>query len=149
MKTLVRQVRATIHEAACAAAALLDQDARKIALRFPAHMRMWLCRHLAVDTSGRLAQLAQACPGALIFAFALAKLGHRAGVGAAGAKLLRDAIAGRGLGESWTTLSPRGPQAPSGWPRTNARRAKDISSGSGSRTPEAASARLCCAHSAC
>ena len=99
MKTLVRQVRATIREAACAAAALLDQDARKIALRFPAHMRMWLCRHLAVDTSGRLAQLAQACPGALIFAFALAKLGHRAGVGAAGAKLLRDAIAGRGLNE--------------------------------------------------
>ena len=99
MKTLVRQVRATIREAACVAAALLDQDARKIALRFPAHMRMWLCRHLAVDTSGRLAQLAQACPGALIFAFALAKLGHRAGVGAAGAKFLRDAIAGRELNE--------------------------------------------------
>ena len=96
---LVRQVRATIREAACAAAALLDQDARKIALRFPAHMRMWLCRHLAADTSGRLAQLAQACPGALIFAYALAKLGHRAGVGAAGGKLLRDAIAGRGLNE--------------------------------------------------
>ena len=96
---LVRQVRATIREAACAAAALLDQGARKIALRFPAHMRMWLCRHLAVDTSGRLAQLAQACPGALIFAYALAKLGHRAGVGAAGAKLLRDAVAGRGLNE--------------------------------------------------
>ena len=99
MKTLVHQVRATIREAACAAAALLDQGARKIALRFPAHMRMWLCRHLAADTSGRLAQLAQACPGALIFAYALAKLGHRAGVGAAGAKLLRDAIAGRGLNE--------------------------------------------------
>ena len=99
MKTLVRQVRATIREAACVAAALLDQGARKIALRFPAHMRMWLCRHLAADTSGRLAQLAQACPGALIFAFALAKLGHRAGVGAAGGKLLRDAIAGRGLNE--------------------------------------------------
>jgi hypothetical protein len=96
---LVRQVRATIREAACAAAALLDQGARKSALRFPAHMRMWLCRQLAADTSGRLAQLAQACPGALIFAYALAKLGHRAGVGAAGAKLLRDAIAGRGLGE--------------------------------------------------
>jgi hypothetical protein len=96
---LVRQVRATIREAACAAAALLDHGARKIALRFPAHMRMWLCRQLAADTSGRLAQLAQACPGALIFAYALAKHGHRAGVGAAGAKLLRDAIAGRGLGE--------------------------------------------------
>jgi hypothetical protein len=78
---LVRQVRATIREAACAAAALLDQGARKIALRFPAHMRMWLCRRLVADTSGRLAQLAQACPGALIFAYALAKLGHRAGVG--------------------------------------------------------------------
>jgi hypothetical protein len=96
---LVRQVRATIREAACAAASLLDRNARKIALRFPAHMRMWLCRQLAADTSGRLAQLARACPGALIFAYALAKLGHRAGVGAAGAKLLRDAVAGRGLNE--------------------------------------------------
>jgi hypothetical protein len=96
---LVRQVRATIREAACAAAALLDRGARKIVLRFPAHMRMWLCRQLAADTSGRLAQLAQACPGALIFAYALAKLGHRVGVGAAGSKLLRDAIAGRGLNE--------------------------------------------------
>jgi len=37
---LVRQVRATIREAACAAAALLDRGARKIVLRFPAHMRM-------------------------------------------------------------------------------------------------------------
>jgi hypothetical protein len=96
---LVRQVRATIREAACSAAALLDQGARKIALRFPAHVRMWLCRQLAADTSGRLAQLAQACPGSLIFAYALAKLGHRAGVGAAGAKLLRDAIDGRGLND--------------------------------------------------
>ncbi len=113
-KTLVRQVRATIREAACAAAALLDHGARKIALRFPAHMRMWLCRHLAADTSGRLAQLTRACPGALIFAYALAKLGHRAGVGAAGAKLLRDAVAGRGLNEllddavaAWATGAER------------------------------------------
>jgi len=111
---LVRQVRATIREAACVAAALLDHGARKIALRFPAHMRMWLCRQLAADTSGRLAQLAQVCPGALIFAYALAKLGHRAGVGAAGAKLLRDAIAGRGLNEllddavaAWATGAER------------------------------------------
>jgi len=91
---LVRQVRATIREAACAAAALLDRGARKIVLRFPAHMRMWLCRQLAADTSGRL-PVGAGVPGALIFAYALAKLGHRV-VWGCRVKLLRDAIAGRG-----------------------------------------------------
>jgi len=90
-------VRAQIRQVALAVAALLDSDARKTALRFPNHMRVWLYRQLAADTSGRLAQLAQVCPGALTFAYALAAFGRLRGCGRAGGKLLRRSIAGRQL----------------------------------------------------
>jgi hypothetical protein len=94
----MRKVRAQIREAARTAAALLDADTRKIALRFPSHMRPWLYRHMAMDTSGRLAQLARVCPGALTFAYALAAFGRPHGCGRAGGELLRGAILGQPLG---------------------------------------------------
>jgi hypothetical protein len=93
----MRDVRAQIREAARAAAALLDSDARKIALRFPGHMRVWLYRHLAEDPAGRLEQLAQACPGALTFAYALEAFGRRSGGGRASSSLVRGALAGQPL----------------------------------------------------
>lgn len=96
----MQAARAAIRQAAVSAAALLDPEARKIALRFPNHLRGWLYGRLVKDGSGRLAQLASVCPGALTFAFALSVPGRRAGTRAAGAKLLRDVVAGRGLNEA-------------------------------------------------
>ena len=64
----MREVHRTIRDVARPAAAVLDQEARKTALRYPTHMRMWLYRKLAKDTTGRLDQMALACPGALTFA---------------------------------------------------------------------------------
>jgi hypothetical protein len=87
-----------LREAARLAAAVLPQSARKTAMRFPAHMRLWLCRKLAADTSGRLAQLSITCPGALTFGYALVAY-YRAQTGRAGNSLLRDAIAGRPLND--------------------------------------------------
>ena len=48
----MREARARLHEAACAAVALLDAGARKVALRFPTHMRPWLYGQMAADASG-------------------------------------------------------------------------------------------------
>ncbi len=96
----MRTVRAAIRQAAVSAAAMLDPTARKIALRFPNHMRPWLYARLAKDKSGRLAQVVDTCPGALTFAYALSALGHRAGTRAAGEKLLRNVVAGRGLNDA-------------------------------------------------
>ena len=93
----MREVRARLHEAACAAVALLDTSARKVALRFSTHMRPWLYGRLAADVSGRLAQVAQACPGALTFAYALRAFGRRPGCGRASGRLLRGLIAGQPL----------------------------------------------------
>ena len=69
-----------------------------IARRFSDRAQAWVAGVLAADTTGRLAQLAETCPGAVIFAFAL--LSHeRARAWRAGHGLLRDGIAGRPLDE--------------------------------------------------
>lgn len=96
----MRAARAAIRKIAVTAAGLLVAEARTVALRFANHMRPWLYTGLAKDRSGRLAQLAAVCPGALTFAYALANLGRRAGTRAAGGKLLKDVVAGRGLNEA-------------------------------------------------
>lgn len=95
----MREARVRLHDAACAVVALLDTGARKVALRFPAHMRPWLYGQLAADASGRLAQVAQACPGALTFAYALRAFGRRPGSGRAAVRLLRGLIAGQPLNQ--------------------------------------------------
>jgi hypothetical protein len=91
----MREARAAIHDAACAAVALLDATARKVVLRFPNHMRAWLFQQLTTDPSGRLAQVAQACPGALTFAYALQAFGRRTGCVRAASRLLQGIIEGR------------------------------------------------------
>lgn len=96
----MRDVHATMREVARTAAAMLAEEARRTALRFPTHMRTWLYRRLVKDTTGRLAQLASACPGALIFAYAVGCLGRRAGTAPAEGKLLHDVVAGRGLNDA-------------------------------------------------
>jgi hypothetical protein len=93
----MREARASIHEASCAAVALLDASARKVVLRFPPPIRAWLYQQLATDTSGRLAQVAQTCPGVLTFAHALQSFGHRTACVSAANRLLRGIIDGRPL----------------------------------------------------
>lgn len=93
----MREARARIHGAAIAAVSVLDQNARKVALRFPNHMRHWIYGCVVGDRTGRLAQLAQSCPGALTFAYALRAFGRRCGCGKALARLLRRVIEGRPL----------------------------------------------------
>jgi hypothetical protein len=91
------EARARIHDAACAAVAVLDGGARKVVMRYPNHVRAWLYQQLASDTSGRLAQVAQACPGVLTFAYALRAFGRRTGCVRAASRLLRGIIDGRPL----------------------------------------------------
>jgi len=66
-----RRMRDVFRDLAMAATLRCDAAARAIALRFSPCMRWWLYGELVRDSSGRLAQLASACPGALVFAFAL------------------------------------------------------------------------------
>jgi hypothetical protein len=95
----MRAVRAAIRDVAVCAAAILDPAARRTALRFPNHMRGWVYARVAEDQTGRLAQLAVTCPGALTFAYALSVLGRRAGTHAAANQLLRDVAEGRALNQ--------------------------------------------------
>lgn len=76
----------------------IHQQHQAIARRFSPSLRPWVAALLAVDGTGRLAQLAKTCPGALIFAHALLKH-ERARATAAGLALLRDAVAGRRLND--------------------------------------------------
>ena len=64
-----------------------------IVRRFSERLRPWIAGVLAADSTGKLGHLAEACPGVLIFAYAL--LSHeRARTATAGYLLLRDAIVG-------------------------------------------------------
>jgi hypothetical protein len=92
----MRRVYATLASVARDAAAACEPAARAIVMRFQPHLRFWLYRHLVADPSGRLAQLASVCPGALIFSFALERSGY-ADQKAAGARLLGAVIAGQRL----------------------------------------------------
>jgi hypothetical protein len=146
-KTL-RAVRAKIRQAAVAAAALLDSDARKTALQFPNHMRVWLYRHLAADTSGRLAQLAQVCPGALTFAYALAAFGRSHVCGRA-----VNSCAERPQAAPLANCSPmpwpRGLCSPNARPRICRIRTGDDWSGRKSPAARAMIVKRCCKPSAC
>lgn len=76
--TLTRTERVVIQEA-CAVArdlalhavALCNPSARRAALRFASHLRLSLHRWFVNDATGRLLQLVETCPGALIFAYGL------------------------------------------------------------------------------
>ncbi len=72
---------------------------RRLALRFPFHLRFLVYTRLVDDTTGRLAQLVSSCPGALTFAFGLEALRRQYGPGVqtASRRLLSDVVAGRKL----------------------------------------------------
>jgi hypothetical protein len=98
----MRDLYAALAALAREAADLCDPAARAVAMRFPPHMRLWLYGRLVDDATGRLAQLATVCPGALTFAFALENAGAvwAAALEGAGSRLVADAIAGRRLGRA-------------------------------------------------
>lgn len=87
----MRRLHARLRDLAMHAADQCDPVARSLVLRFPIHMRFPAYRRIVADRSGRIAQLATECPGALGFALALANRGAVA----AGDRLLAGVIAGR------------------------------------------------------
>jgi|GEM_PF-1766302 len=89
----MRQLFARLRSLAVHAAECCDPAARTLALRFPVHLRFPVYQRIVQDGSGRIAQLATTCPGALGFALALMS---RNGA-AIGERLLSDVIAGRRL----------------------------------------------------
>jgi hypothetical protein len=95
----MRRVYAALADIERRAADLCAQSARCLALRFPFHLRFWVYARLAEDPTGRLAQLACACPGALTFAFGLQEATKRGAVDTdeAARRLLADVVGGRRL----------------------------------------------------
>lgn len=84
---------------------------RRLALRFLPHLRFRVYKAVREDPTGRVAQLAESCPGALIFALGLVE---RRGTARAGRTLLAGVAAGRPLDavldralEAWCHAAPR------------------------------------------
>ncbi len=94
---LLRALFRVAGAAARAAVGGLAPSAHRLALRFLPHLRMRAYARLAADSTGRLADLVSACPGALIFAFALLERDLSPASEAAGERLLADVVAGRKL----------------------------------------------------
>lgn len=90
----MRVVASVFAAAAIHAAELCEPRLLRIARRFSPCMRPWVYEKLAGDGSGRLAQLAISCPGALVFAFALTE---QAPTRPIAERILVEAIAGRRL----------------------------------------------------
>jgi hypothetical protein len=67
----MRGIYAHMRSLAMHAANRCNPAARSLALRFPIHLRLAAYQRIAEDRSGRIAQLAIACPGALGFSLAL------------------------------------------------------------------------------
>lgn len=91
------QIARLVREAACVAVDRCDQGARTIAMRFKPHLRLRIVARIVGDPSGRLAELATSCPGALVFALALMEHQGAPASVASGERLLADVVAGRKL----------------------------------------------------
>lgn len=63
--------REALRGAAIHSVKLCDRKLLRVVRPFSPSMRPWLYTQVAADRSGRLAQLASSCPGALVFAYAL------------------------------------------------------------------------------
>ena len=87
---------ATLAELSKRLFALCDKRARRAARRFAPTSRFGVYRLLVDDASGRIAQLAVACPGALLFALGMQKCGDARSEEAADT-LLAGVVAGRRL----------------------------------------------------
>jgi len=121
-----RRIREVFRELAVMATTRCDAAARAIALRFSPCMRWWLYGELVRDDSGRLAQLACACPGALVFAFALHqqhafdpacdRMLADARLGVPLPRLL-DAAVEHWRASAWSFVAEQGPSAGAAWSR--------------------------------
>ncbi len=89
------RLRDSLAHAVRAAVARCDPEAFAIARRFHPLARFFVYRQLLDDASGRIRQLASACPGALILAAGLESRGGIAGEAAR--DLVREVVAGRKL----------------------------------------------------
>jgi PcfJ-like protein len=127
--SVLRRIYAESRALAVHAADRCDPDARRIALRFLPHARWFVYQRLTWDRSGRLAQLAASCPGAVLFALALRDCSGSDEAIAASERLLAGAVAGRKLKaildealESWLRLAeePREPLKDAPWARVRA-----------------------------
>lgn len=100
------EVWSIAREAARQAADLCDPLARAHALRFLPHVRWFAYSQLARDSTGRIAQLTESCPGAMIFAYALREMG-----GARGRRASKRLLAGVVAGEPLPRLLDRALEA--------------------------------------
>lgn len=105
----MRSVAAILRSAAVHSVMLCDKKILRVVRRFSPCMRPWLYEVIAADRSGRLAQLATTCPGALVFAFALCE---QAAMRPIAVDLLNGATAGRRLNrvlgeavDGWATVA--------------------------------------------
>ena len=87
-------VRAAVRDAAIHAADRCDVGLRKIALRFLPSVRYRIYRYMVDDRTGRVAQLAMACPGAVVFGAGLRREDWSEAVGR---QLFADTVAGVSL----------------------------------------------------
>ncbi|MCK6575719.1 PcfJ domain-containing protein [Myxococcota bacterium] len=80
-----------VRDLALHSVAVCNPTARRAALRFAAHVRLSLHQWFVNDATGRLLQLVDTCPGALIFAYGLMERPDTRDIGAA---LLNGVVAG-------------------------------------------------------
>ena len=90
---LLRRCRRFLNDLLAHAAAACDPIVRELALRFRPSVRLRIYESVVGDPTGRVAQLAETCPGGLLFALALRSEPAR-DLRAAGDRLLSDAVAG-------------------------------------------------------
>lgn len=96
-RALLSSLFAVVRATTAAAVERCEPTAYRLAMRFLPHLRVRVYARLAGDATGRLAELAEACPGALVFALALAEVSESPRSVAAGERLLADVVAGRRL----------------------------------------------------
>lgn len=128
-------LRATFHSLAAETARACEPTARAIALRFAPCVRWWIYTRIVADGTGWIGQAALACPGMLVFAFALAE--HEP-FAAASRRLLADIREGVALtaaldraiehwhAHAWTFVAMQGPNGSDVWSRLFAARGVEL-----------------------
>jgi hypothetical protein len=92
----IEQLRSALGAVGRRLAGMCRPRSREVALRFPLHARFWLYGRLIGDGTGRLRQLSEVAPGALLLAHAL----FERGLGAVADRLFEDVVRGRRLNPS-------------------------------------------------
>jgi hypothetical protein len=143
----MRDLYARLHELAVHAARACDPRARALAMRFAPHLRFRVYERLLRDPTGRIAQLAVACPGTVIFALALVERWGTPGLVEAAERIFDRVIAGHWLDaildeaiDTWAAMAPDAESDPTDHVGSR--------SWAGSRTQLEPRRRTCCASSA-